>query len=436
MYQLEPNVCFNEENDLNNLLINVNDRWRDRDLPLQYLQFINGHYDSLEQQIQNSYEINTGVILFSTPEKIFCINLNDDNILLTSIEPDQERYTKSSQPHFILTHFNDKKINEGWFFRIVVPIFNLFWRQILRSVSKTFNVKATSLVKLIDDCPIDSDFQLISPENCFEYEDKDATTQIINSKVTQFPLFLYCQEKYNTINLNLNQNTNRSYHYEYLNNFISDQLLCKINGLINDNKIPFKYKSEEFKNFSLVLSKSFKYWRQISDMDIFFERHLSKEFPFIPICGSFKDYNQEFPNKTPDKLFEERTNCISDIEDIERIAFKYGYEFKKVLGINLSSIHFTTHTIYYINGYYEQVLQKIAIDEFIDFQKDNLDRVAHLLKHLNPLIQHFEQAYPNDENLVDFFELKKHLDQLYSLAEARYSFFYYHHYDTKEIDVV
>lgn len=436
MYQLEPNVCFNEENDLNNLLISVNERWRDRDLPLQYLQFINGHYDSLEQQIQNSYEINTGVILFATPEKIFCINLNDYDILLTSIELDQERYTKSGQPHFILTHFNDKEINDGWFFRITAPIFNLFWRHILRSASNTFNIQSTDLIKLIDDCPTDTDFQLISSENCFEYEDKDATTQILNSKVTQFPLFLYYQEKYNTINLNLNQNTNRSYHYEYLNNFISDQLLCKINGLINDNKIPFKYKSEEFKNFSLVLSKSFKYWRQISDMDIFFERHLSKEFPFIPICGSFKDYNQEFPNKTPDKLFEERTNCISDIEDIERIAFKYGYEFKKVLGINLSSIHFTTHTIYYINGYYEQVLQKIAIDEFIDFQKDNLDRVAHLLKHLNPLIQHFEQAYPNDENLVDFFELKKHLDQLYSLAEARYSFFYYHHYDTKEIDVV
>lgn len=169
MYQLEPNVCFNEEKDLNDFLISVNERWRDRDLPLQYLQFINGHYDSLEQQIQNSYEINTGVILFATPEKIFCINLNGDDILLASIELDQERYTKSSQPHFILTHFNDKEINDGWFFRIVAPTFNLFGRQILRSVSKTFNVKATSLVKLIDDCPTDSDFQLVSPENCFEY---------------------------------------------------------------------------------------------------------------------------------------------------------------------------------------------------------------------------------------------------------------------------
>ena len=82
------------------------------------------------------------------------------------------------------------------------------------------------------------------------------------------------------------------------------------------------------------------------------------------------------------------------------------------------------------------MLQKIAIEEFIDFQKDNLDRVAHLLKHLNPLIQHFEQIHPNDENLVDFFELKKHLDQLYRLADARYSFYYHHNYDTKEIDVV
>lgn len=82
MYQLEPNVCFNEENGLNDFLISVNERWRDRHLPLRHLQFVNGHYDSLEQQIQNSYEMNTGVILFATLEKIFCIIEDIERIAL------------------------------------------------------------------------------------------------------------------------------------------------------------------------------------------------------------------------------------------------------------------------------------------------------------------------------------------------------------------
>lgn len=70
MYQLDPTICFNEENGLNKIDILVN-RWNDKYLPLRYLQFANSHYDSLEQQIQNTYEINTGVVLFATPVKIF-----------------------------------------------------------------------------------------------------------------------------------------------------------------------------------------------------------------------------------------------------------------------------------------------------------------------------------------------------------------------------
>ena len=138
MYQLDLNVSFNEENGVNELLIGFN-RWQDQYLPLRYLQFINNHYDSLEQQIKNTYEINTGVVLFATPEKIFCINLNADDILLTSIEIDEERYSKTGKPHFNLTHFHDREINDDWIYRIVSPTFNLFWRQILRSVSDTFN---------------------------------------------------------------------------------------------------------------------------------------------------------------------------------------------------------------------------------------------------------------------------------------------------------
>lgn len=72
MYQLDPNVSFNEENGINELLIGFN-RWQDQYLPLRYLQFINNHYDSLDQQIQNTYEVNTGVVLFATPEKIFAL---------------------------------------------------------------------------------------------------------------------------------------------------------------------------------------------------------------------------------------------------------------------------------------------------------------------------------------------------------------------------
>ena len=53
MYQLDLNVSFNEENGVNELLIGFN-RWQDQYLPLRYLQFINNHYDSLEQQIKNT----------------------------------------------------------------------------------------------------------------------------------------------------------------------------------------------------------------------------------------------------------------------------------------------------------------------------------------------------------------------------------------------
>ena len=319
--------------------------------------------------------------------------------------------------------------------RIVCPTFNLFWRQILCSVSDTFNGQTTGLLTLIEDCQTGSDFQLISLENCLEYEDKVITEQILNSKVTQFPLFLKPQEKYRQISLALESNIKKAYHCDFFN-FIADQTLCNINGLINYNKIPAKYKSEEFKIFSLALDKSFKYWRKMSDMDIFIEHSLSKRLPFIPIRCSFKNCNQEIPNSKSDKLFNECVNSILDIEDIERIAREYGCEFKKVLGINLYNTHFTTHTVYYINGYYEQVTQKIARDEFIKFKNDSLNRVAHLLKHINPLIKHFTQVHPNDENLRDFFELKKHLDLLYKLADERYEFVYQRDYDTKEIDVI
>lgn len=433
MYQLDPTVCFNEENGLNKINIAIC-RWNDKYLPLRYLQFINSHYNSLEQQIKNTYEINTGVVLFATPEKIFCINLNADDILFTSIELDEEHYSKTGKPHFKLTHFHDREINDGLVYRIVCPTFNLFWRQILRSVADSFNVQSV-LLKLADDYPDDINVDLVSPENCTECENKEQTAIIINSKITQFPLFLKPQEKYRQISLALESNIKKAHHCDFFN-FIADQTLCNINGLINYNKIPAKYKSEEFKIFSLALDKSFKYWRKMSDMDIFVEYSLSKQLPFIPIRCSFKNYNQEIPNRKPDKLFNECVNSILDIEDIERIAREYGCEFKKVLGINLYNAHFTTHTVYYINGYYEQVTQKIARDEFIKFKNDSLNRVAHLLKNINPLIKHFTQAHPNDENLRDFFELKKHLDLLYRLADERYSYYYQQHYDIKEIDVI
>lgn len=434
MYQLDPTVCFNEESCLNNIDADIW-RWSDKYLPLRYLQFVNSHYDSLEQQIQNSYEINTGVVLFATPEKIFCINLNADDILLTSIELDEEHYSKTGKPHFNLTHFHDRKINDGWIYRIVSPTFNLFWRQILRSVADSFNIQTNGLLKLIDDYHDDVNIGLIFPENFTEYEDKEQTAIIINSKITQYPLFLKSQEKYKQINLSLESNSNKANHYEYLD-FMADKALCTINGLINGNKLPAKYKSEEFKKFSITLDQSFKYWRHISAMDIFVERSLSKKLPFIPIRCSLKDYSQETPNIKSDKFFAECANYIPDIEDIERIFLEYDCKLKKALGINLYSTYFTTHTLYYINGYYEQEIQKIARDEFIKFKNDSLNRVAHLLKHINPLIKHFTQFHPNDENLRDFFELKKHLDPLYRLADERYSYYYQQHYDTKEIDVI
>ena len=289
MYQLDPTICFNEENGLNKIDILVN-RWNDKYLPLRYLQFANSHYDSLEQQIQNTYEINTGVVLFATPVKIFCINLNADDILLTSIELDEERYIKTGKPHFKLTHFHDREINDGWGYRIVFPIFNLFWRQILRLVADSFNIQSTGLLKLLEDYPNDSDFDLIYPENCTESENKEQTTIIINSKVTQFPLFLRTQEEYETINLSLNPNTSEAAHYEYLN-FMTDKALCAVNGLINSNRLVQKYKSEEFKAFSLSLDEYFKYWRQVSNMDIFSKHVFTKSQPFIPIRCSLKYYD-------------------------------------------------------------------------------------------------------------------------------------------------
>ena len=327
------------------------------------------------------------------------------------------------------------EINDGWIYRIVCPTFNLFWRQILCSVSDTFNGQRTGLLTLIEDCPTDSDFQLISPENCLEYEDKVITEQILNSKVTQFPLFLKPQEKYRQISLALESNIKKAHHCDFFN-FVADQTLCNINGLINYNKIPAKYKSEEFKIFSLALDKSFKYWRKMSDMDIFVEHSLSKRLPFIPIRCSFKNYNQEIPNRKPVKLFNECVNSILDIEDIERIAREYGCEFKKVLGINLYNTHFTTNIVYYINGYYEQVTQKIARDEFIEFKNSNLECISHLLKHINPLMEYFSKNYPNDVNLRDFFQLKENLDRLYQIADARYKLVFQRDYDTKEIDVI
>lgn len=434
MYQLDPAVCFNEENGLNNIDTAIC-RWNDKYLPLRYLQFVNSHYNSLEQQIQNSYEINTGVVLFATPEKIFCINLNADDILLTSIELDEERYSKTGKPHFNLTHFNDREINDGWVYRIVCPTFNLFWRQILRSVSDSFNVQTNGLLKLIDDYHDDVNIGLVFPENCTEYENKEQTAIIINSKITQFPLFLKAQEKYTEINLSLNNNDTA--HYNKYLNFIVDNILCNINGLIKNNKIAQKYKSEEFKVFSLSLGEHFKYWRQVENMDIFENLVFSKRLPFLPIKGSLK-CDEYAPNKNDyiEKLFNSLMLQFADTSLLECVSSNYSYEFNKVLAIDLYSYHFSKLEAFHINGYYEKASQTISRDRFIEFKNSNLERVSHLLRHLNPLIKYFNKTYPNDENLRDFFQLKENLDLLYQIADARYEFVYQRNHNTKEIDVI
>ena len=436
MYQLDPTVCFNEENDLNKINIAIC-RWNDKYLPLRYLQFINSHYDSLEQQIQNAYEINTGVVLFATPEKIFCINLNADDILLTSIELDEERYSKTGKPYFNLTHFHDREINDGWVYRIVCPTFNLFWRQILRSVADSFNIQSTGLLKLLEDYPDDVSFVLVSPNNCTESENKEQTTIIINSKVTQFPLFLNADEEFVSFNLSLNQNIadDKIDHFKNLN-YLVDKSLCAVRWAINENRIAPQYKSEEFKAFSLSLSENFNYWREISNMAIFLKHIFSKNKPFIPIRGSFKKHQEISNTNNSDELFAKYINSQLDTEDIEGIASNYGYKFSKVLAIDIYTSYFIKRTSYYINGYYEQTNQTIAIDEFIEFKNSNLKRVFHLLKHLNPLIEYFNETYPDDENLRDFFQLKENLDRLYQIADARYEFVYQRDYDTKEIDVI
>lgn len=227
MYQLDPTVSFNEESGLNDIDTAIC-RWNDKYLPLRYLQFINSHYTSIEQQIKNTYEINAGVVLFATPEKIFCINLNADDILLTSIELDEECYTKTGKPHFKLTHFHDREINDGWVYRIVCPTFNLFWRQILRSVADSFNVQ-TGLLKLVGDYPDDVNLGLVFPENCMEYENKEQTEIIINSKVIQFPLFLKVQDEFVSFNLSLNQNIDDDKINNFKNlNVLADRSLCAV----------------------------------------------------------------------------------------------------------------------------------------------------------------------------------------------------------------
>lgn len=308
-------------------------------LPLRYLQFINSHYDSLEQQIQNTYEINAGVVLFATPAKIFCINLNADDILLTSIELDEERYSKTDKLHFNLTHFHDREINDGWAYRIICPTFNLFWRQILRSVTESFNIQSAGLLKLLEDYPDDVSFDLVSPNNCTESEDKEQTAIIINNKVTQFPLFLNSNEEFVSFNLSLNQNIvdDKIDHFKNLN-YLTDKSLCAVQWLINENRIVSQYKNEEFKAFLLSLSENLNYWREISNMDIFLKHIFSKNTPFIPIRGSFKN-RQEFLNtNNSDKLFLKYINSQLDTDDIEGIASNYGYEFSKVLAIDIYSI--------------------------------------------------------------------------------------------------
>lgn len=436
MYQLDPTVCFNEENGLNKIYIAIC-RWNDKYLPLRYLQFINSHYDSLEQQIKNTYEINAGVVLFATPEKIFCINLNADDILLASIELDEERYSKTGKPHFNLTHFHDREINDGWVYRIVWPIFNLFWRQILRSVTESFNIQSTGLLKLLEYDPDDVSFDLILPTNCTERENKEQTAIIINSKVTQFPLFLNPNEEFVSFNLSLNQNIadDKSDNFKNLN-FLADKSLCAVRWLINENRIASQYKNEEFKVFLLSLSENFNYWCEISNMDIFLKHIFFKNKPFIPIRGSFKNLQEFLNTNNSDELFVKYINSPIDTDDIEGIASNYGYEFSKVLAIDIYTSHFTKRTAYYINGYYEQANQTIAIGEFIEFKNSNLERVSHLLKHLNPLIEYFSKTYPNDVNLRDFFQLKENLDRLYQIADARYELVFQRDYDTKEIDVI
>lgn len=436
MYQLDPTISFNEESGLNDIDTAIC-RWNDKYLPLRYLQFINTHYDSLEQQIQNTYEINTGVVLFATPAKIFCINLNADDILLTSIEFDEERYSKTGKPHFKLTHFHDREINDGWVYRIVCPTFNLFWRQILRSVADSFNVQTNGLLKLIDDYPDDVNIGLVFPENCTECENKEQTASIINCKVRQFPLFLKVQDEFVSFNLSLNQNIDDDKIDNFKNlNFLADRSLCAVEWLINKNRIAPQYKSEEFKVFSLSLGEYFKYWREISNMDIFLKHYFSKNELFIPIRGSLKHY-QETPNEnSPDKLFFKYINSQLDTEDIDDIASNYGYEFSKILAIEIYAPHFTKHTAYYTNGYYGLANQTIARDEFIKFKNSNLECVSHLLRHLNPLIEYFNKTYPNDENLRDFFQLKENLDLLYQIADARYELVYQRDHNTKEIDVI
>lgn len=103
MYQLNPLFSFNEDKLLEHIPpANTGDKYNIN--ILRCMNYISQHYSSLEQQINNTYEIETGFFFFCTPKTIFSLyfwsDSPEDYPAFVAISIDAEKTKAFGSPYY------------------------------------------------------------------------------------------------------------------------------------------------------------------------------------------------------------------------------------------------------------------------------------------------------------------------------------------------
>lgn len=103
MYQLNPLFSFNEDKLLEHIPpANTGDKYNIN--ILRCMNYISQHYSSLEQQINNTYEIETGFFFFCTPRTIFSLyfwsDSPEDYPAFVAISIDAEKTKAFGSPYY------------------------------------------------------------------------------------------------------------------------------------------------------------------------------------------------------------------------------------------------------------------------------------------------------------------------------------------------
>lgn len=141
MYQLNPLFSFNEDKLLEHIPpANTGDKYNIN--ILRCMNYISQYYSSLEQQINNTYEIETGFFFFCTPKTIFslCFSSNRINnpISFVAISVNSEKTKALGRPYYdIELHCASLR----FVFDEVMPILREHIFKMCRNLKRDFTVK-------------------------------------------------------------------------------------------------------------------------------------------------------------------------------------------------------------------------------------------------------------------------------------------------------